>query len=65
MDEMEYKVVSGDTVDNLSSGVNAAIKHGWEPNGGLVAVPTGEGFCTFYQAMVRFPSWNDHSDEEV
>lgn len=65
MDEMEYRVVSGGTAETLSFEVNAAIQKGWEPSGGLVVVPTGEGFCAFYQAMVRFPSWTDHSDEEV
>lgn len=65
MDDMEYRVVSGDTVETLSFEVNAAIQKGWEPNGGVAVVPTGEGFCTFYQAMIRFPIWNDHSDEEV
>jgi hypothetical protein len=50
----QYKLVGGYTTLELEKEVNEAIKDGWQPLGGVFALPFkvyGRPWC---QAMVRF-----------
>lgn len=47
---MEYTIVYGETMDELTKKVSVLIKEGWEPQGGLV-IEMG----VMYQALVKTP----------
>jgi len=51
MNSMEYMVVTGNRVAQVSQDVNHHIAHGWEPLGGLCAVNGGPAW--YGQAMIR------------
>jgi hypothetical protein len=49
----DYRIVSGDTPEEVRAGVLALIDEGWEPAGGLCSSPARViGMPDFYQAMV-------------
>lgn len=51
---MEYKVVDGKKEYELAEKVNALIKQGWRPQGGVSVVMTDSIFYVWlFQAMVR------------
>ena len=47
---MEYKVIVEPLLADLESAVNAGIKEGWAPCGGIARVPGA-----YLQAVVRMP----------
>ena len=47
---MEYKVIVEPLLADLESAVNAGIKEGWAPCGGIAIVPGA-----YLQAVVRMP----------
>ena len=50
----EYRVLSNENLLTLISGTNDYIKEGWQPQGGVSAVPATEGNNGgFFQAIVR------------
>jgi hypothetical protein len=49
---VEYKIFEAITMHDLEALVNAQIKEGWVPHGGLVLRST-EDFIYYYQAMSR------------
>ncbi len=50
-DQLECGVVVGVNVEQLGARVNEALDHGWEPYGGLCAIPSG-----LAQGVVRDPT---------
>jgi hypothetical protein len=49
---MEYIVINGDSLDDVTRIVNAHIQTGWEPMGG-VAVSIWNGIPAYFQAMIK------------
>lgn len=45
---MEYKIITGRNIDNLSANVNRLIKGGWIPQGGVLI-----NGMMYAQAMVK------------
>ncbi len=50
-DQLEYGIVVEVNVEQLDARVNEALGHGWEPYGGLCALPSG-----LAQGVVRDPT---------
>ena len=59
---MEYQIVAGITVGQLTDDVNAAVEEGWEPTGGVCYgvcdvsegdEPMSEVKPVLFQAMIR------------
>jgi hypothetical protein len=51
---MKYKIVESASVADLESEVNALIKKGWRPVGGVAGIAEGSyGEPLFFQAMVK------------
>lgn len=51
--EAFYRVVDGPTAWDLESKVKDLLREGWAPQGGVAAVPTGDGGVRLFQALVR------------
>ena len=56
-----YRILSGDTIDRLSTQVETAIHNGWQPYGpmniGPSADPAPGGSAVYCQAMVQQSEW--------
>lgn len=52
----QYMSVEATSLDALSEGVNAAMRKGWVPQGGICTTNVADpSFCLYVQAMVRAP----------
>lgn len=55
--ESAYRVIEGSTAHELRINVNAVIKEGWIPQGGLTVVRSKYGklggYDDFYQAVIK------------
>ena len=54
---MKYKIIQSDNLDSLQTAVNEAIKDGWQPLGGVIAIAKSYYRYTashwFAQTMIR------------
>jgi len=53
MTPLQYKIASGPSVAILEDQVNKMLKEGWSLQGGVNGFTGGDGYYSYYQAMVR------------
>ena len=52
-----YTILAGNSIHELTEGVNAFIKNGWQPHGNMTYIPSSEieGWKEeFHQPMVKY-----------